>query len=180
MGIETANLLRGVGTAASAYGAYSNAQGSKAAYNAQGQIAENNATISGWQADDALRRGAREASRSRMKTNQLKGTQRAALAANGVDLGVGSALNILTDTDQFGDIDASTITDNAAREAWALRNQASNFQGEASLMRSVAGMQSPMLAAGTSMLTSAGKVRRDWYSTTPGRKTVPTYENPEY
>lgn len=170
MGIETGSFgtaLQLGGSAASAYGAYTNSRNAKAAYAAQGQIAANNATIAGWQAEDALARGAREAGRQRLKTRQLKGTQRAALAANGVDLGVGSALNILTDTDYFGEIDANTITDNAAKEAWAIRAQAAGFQSEASLLRSRADMESPMLAAGTSLLTSAGKVAGNWY---PPRK----------
>ena len=147
---------------------YDNSKANKAAYGAQAQINANNAQIARWQAEDALKRGDREASRSRMKTHQLKGTQRARMAANGVDLGVGSALNILNDTDFFGEIDATTIEDNAAREAWAIRNQAQNFASEASLLRSRADSESPWMAAGTSLLTSAGRVAANWY--TPPKK----------
>lgn len=169
MGIETAVLLQGVGAGAGAYGAYSNSQATKTAYAAQAQVAENNATIAGWQAQDALRRGDRAASASRMRTNQMKGAQRARLAANGVDLGEGSALNILTDTDYFGDVDIDTIKDNAGREAWAIRNQAMGFKNEASLMQSRSDSEKPLMAAGTSLLTSAGKVASTWY-TPAGKK----------
>lgn len=172
MGIETLTLAQGLqvaGAGASAYSAYSNSQGAKTAYGAQGQVAENNAQIARWQAEDAIRRGDREASRSRMKTNQTKGTQRAQLAANGVDLGVGSALQMLTDTDYFGAVDVDTIKDNAGKEAWAIRAQASNYSNEAALMRSRADAESPWMAAGTSLLTSAGKVSSNWNQ--PAAKT---------
>ena len=176
MGIETALLLGSAGF--NAYGAYSNSKATKTAYDAQGQIAANNAQIATWQAEDAIVRGDREASRSRLKTRQLKGSQRAALAANGVDLGEGSALNILADTDYFGELDAGTIKDNAAREAWAIRNQATNFTSEGSLLRSRADMESPVFAASTSLLTGANRVASHWYS--QPRKTVPTYPGAEY
>lgn len=151
------------GAAVSAYSAYQGSQANKIAYGAQAQVNENNAQIARWQAEDALHRGARDASRMRISGNQLKGKQRAALAANGVDLGVGSALEILTDTDYFTEVDIGTIKDNAAREAWAIRNQAQNFTSEASLLRSRANMESPLLAAGTSLLTSATKAAGNWY-----------------
>lgn len=169
MGIETAFLgMQIAGAGLSAVGAYQGSQASKAAYAAQAQIAQNNAQIAGWQAEDALARGGRDANRSRMRTRQVKGSQRAALAANGVDLGVGSALQILSDTDFFGEIDANTIKDNAAREAWALRNQAANFTSESALLRSRSDAESPWMAAGTSLLTSAGRVAGNWYGSGAG------------
>lgn len=169
------------GMAASAVGAYANSRGTKQAYEAQAQVSRNNAMLAGWQADDAIRRGERDASRLRMQRNQLKGRQRAVLAANGVDLGVGSALGVLTDTDYFTDVDVGTVKDNAAREAWALRNQAMNFTSDAALLAMRGGRESPFLAAGSSLLTSAGRVSGSWYSSpASSRKTVPIYENPEY
>lgn len=151
------------GMAMSAFSAYQGSQANKAAYAAQGQINENNAQIAQWQSEDALARGDRAASNSRMRTKQTIGTQRARLAANGVDLAKGSALEILTDTQYFGEIDANTIKDNAAKEAWALRNQAANFTSESNLLRSRSDAEKPWMAAGTSLLTSAGKVAGNWY-----------------
>jgi hypothetical protein len=167
MGIETAAiplLMQGAGAGMQAYGAYSNSKATKQAYEQQAQVNRNNAQIAGWQAEDALRRGVRSASTARMRTNQLKGNQRASLAAKGVDLGEGSALQLLSDTDYFGDVDATTITDNAAREAWAIRQQAANFNSEASLLKSRADSENPLMAGGMSLLTSAGKVASNWYT----------------
>lgn len=172
MGIETiigptlgaaAPALQLAGVGLGAAGAYSSSRNTKSAYQAQAQVAKNNAIIAGWQAEDALVRGDRAASVSRSKTRQLKGSQRAALAANGVDLGEGSALNILTDTDYFGEMDANTITDNAAREAWAIRSQASGYSAEASMLSSRASSEQPWLSTATSLLTSAGRVADRWY-----------------
>jgi hypothetical protein len=175
MGIET--VFTGLGAAApamqmagaglSAVSAYGNSKSAKGAYEAQAQIAKNNAIIAGWQAEDALARGDRNVSLSRSKTRQQKGTQRAAMAANGVDLGEGSALNILVDTDYFGELDANTIKDNAAKEAWALRNQAAGFTAEAAMAKARADNERPWMSAGTSLLTSAGKVADRWYEPGP-------------
>jgi hypothetical protein len=156
-------MLQALGAGMSVASAYSNSQASKAAYGAQAQINRNNAQVAQWQAQDALARGDRAVYQSRLKTNQLKGTQRARMAASGVDLGTGSALNILTDTEYFGEIDAATLKDNAAKEAWALRNQASNFTSESDLLKSRADSESPLMAAGTSLLSSAGRVAARWY-----------------
>ena len=45
----------------------------------------------------------------RLQTRRVKGAQRAALAANGVDIGVGSAAESLATTDIVGERDANTI-----------------------------------------------------------------------
>lgn len=163
MGIET--FLMAGGAALSARSAYNNSSSAKSAAAAQEQIAKNNAMIAGWQAEDALKRGDRQASVVRGKAQQLKGRQRATMAANGIDLGVGSALNILDDTDYFGEIDANTVKDNASREAWALRNQAQGFSYEAGTAKARGDAESPWTAAGTSLLTSAGRVADRWYKT---------------
>jgi hypothetical protein len=150
-----------------AAGAYSASAGNKAAYNAQAQVAQNNAQIAEWQAEDAVHRGADAAEAQGYKTSQLKGAQRARLAANGVDLGVGSAQQVLTDTDYFGAIDRNRIVDNAAREAWGYRNQAANSMSNSSLLRSRANAEHPLLAAGASLLTTATKASGSWYTGTP-------------
>lgn len=183
-GLELGPALMGAGAVSSAFGAANNSSASKAAYGAQAQVNRNNAQIAEWQAGDALVRGQRAAAGVRMKANQLKGNQRASMAANGVDLGVGSALNILSDTDYFKDVDAGTTLDNAAKEAWAIRNQAAGYTAEANLMQGRSDAENPLFAGATSLLTSAGKVAGSWY--TPGatgasvRKTVPDYPGAEY
>jgi hypothetical protein len=156
--------LMGAGMGAQAFGAYQSSRATKAAHEAQAQVQRNNATVAGWQAEDAIERGNKAAMRVRSQARQLKGTQRARLAAAGVDLGEGSALQILSDTDYFGEVDAQTTVDNAAREAWAIRQQAAGYSADAALMQSRAAAESPLFAAGTSLLTSASRVAERWYT----------------
>lgn len=180
-GLEFGPMLAGAGMGMQAVGAYNSSKANKAALNAQAQIDANNAQIAEWQAQDALQRGQVAASNVRRQANQVKGRQRAGLAANGVDLGEGSALQILSDTDMFKELDANTALDNSAKEAWALYNQAAGLTADAALKRARAASESPTMAAATSLLTSAGKVAGSWYGTTPSTgKKVPTYDGAEY
>lgn len=160
-GATTAILAAGVGM--SAIGAYNQSQQTKAAYQYQSQVNANNAKIAEWQAQDALQRGARVEQQQRLKTASLKGSQRARLAASGVALDEGSPLNVLQDTDYLGDLDARTIRDNAAKEAWSYRNQSAGFTSDASMLSARASAESPLMAGATSLLGGAGLVADSWY-----------------
>lgn len=147
-----------------AVGAYNQARAQQAALRAETQVALNNATIAGWQADDAAQRGEIEAGRVLVRGAQMKGAQRAAVAANGIDLGVGSGQAAINDTDYYTQVDANTVLDNAAREAWGYRMGALDQVRRAKATSSAAESVNPWLAAGTSLLTSATSVARGWYS----------------
>lgn len=159
-------LTSAFGAGFSAMGAYSQAKNQQAALQAEAQVQMNNATLSGWQADDAVTRGEAAAAQQLLKGGQVKGAQRAAMAANGIDLSVGSAQNILNDTDYLTSVDAAQLRDNAAREAWGYRQQARQYVDRASAARSGASGISPWLSAGTSLLTSATSVASRWVSNT--------------
>lgn len=68
-------------------------------------------------AEDARQRGAEAAKRQRKGTRALIGQQRAVLAANGVAVDTGSALDIVSETAGLGEEDALTMIANAEREA---------------------------------------------------------------
>lgn len=156
-GMQVAGVVTG------AFGAYNTSKATKTAYETQAAVARNNAQYAEWQARDAIRRGQEAEGAHRLKVAQLKGSQRARLAANGVVLDEGSALNILADTDFMGENDALTIRDNASREAWALRRQAAGFEADAGLLSTRAKDESPLFAAGSTLLTGAGQVAASWY-----------------
>lgn len=86
--------------------------------------AETNRRLAMQQADDALLRGTKEEARYRRIIAQVAGQQRAQFGSRNVALS-GTALDLLSDTAQVGEEDALTIRNNAAREAWGYRNQAS-------------------------------------------------------
>lgn len=158
------------GTVAGAYGAYKQSKATKASLEYQASVARNNAEYSESQARDAIRRGQVAENDVRRRTAQLEGSQRARLAANGIDLGEGSALNILLDTSYFGELDALNVRDNSAREAAGFRTQRSNQSSNASLLDARAGMEDPFGAATTTLLTGAGAVADSWYRSKYGPK----------
>lgn len=151
------------GMVTSTMGAYEKSKATKGAYEYQAAVSENNATMARWQAQDALQRGARTEQTQRLKTAQVRGSQRAALAARGVALDEGSALNLLDDTDYMGEMDVNTIRGNANKEAWGARVQAGNYAGDAGMLSARADAESPGFAAATSLLTGAGSVADSWY-----------------
>lgn len=109
------------------------AANASAKYNAQ--VADMNAKIAERQARDAVQRGAMEEQQQRMKTSQIIGKQKAAMAANGVDLTFGSPLDTLVDTATMGELDALTIRSNAYREERDIRQQGLNSSSQAGLLR---------------------------------------------
>lgn len=157
LGLQTAGAVSG------AVGAYRSAAGQRAALQYQSAVASNNAQIAQDQQRFALINGEQEEQASQLKTAALMGDQRAALAANGVDLGEGSANEILATSKFMGARDALTIRDNAARQAWAYGQQAKGFGNEAAIDTATAKAMSPSSAALGSLLTGAGSVASSWY-----------------
>lgn len=101
----------------------------------QRDMANYNAQVAETQAQDAVTRGNEEAAKVRRQYAQLAGQQRAGLAAKGLDIGDGSALEVFDQTDFFSTIDQQTARQNAAREAWNLRARKQGYQYEASAAR---------------------------------------------
>ncbi len=151
-------MAQGAGGLLGAAGAYNKSKADKAAYEYDAKVADNNAIISDWQASDAVTRGQVSEGRSKMKTAQLKGSQTASLAARGLDVSEGSALNILQDTQYMGELDAAVIKDNAARESYGFRTEATNSRMKAAVLRARADAESPNRAAFNSLLGGAGQV----------------------
>lgn len=97
------------------------------------QIYESNSRLAMVQADDAITRGNRDATEQLKQTKKLIGSQRAALAAQGIEVGSGSSLDIQQDTAAMGASDALTIKNNAWREAWGFKNQALDYSSKGAL-----------------------------------------------
>ena len=135
--------------------------GAASAYQ-QGQtaqkVAENNARMAEYAAEDAQRRGEENVQAIQRQASQLAGRQRGLMAARGLDLSAGTPSEILTQTDFFTDIDVGTARDNAAREAWASRAEASNMRAEGA-----AAMANARSQAFSTLLGTAGSVAGKWY-----------------
>jgi hypothetical protein len=156
--------------AVGAYGAIQSGRAQSAQAKYQSAVERNNATIAGWQAEDATQRGKIEEQRQRLQTARLRGAQRAGMASNGVEIGSGSSLDVLMDTAQLGELDALTIRSNAEREAYGLRTQQSNLTAQSALT-SMAGRNAKTasyISAGSTLLSTAAtaydrKSQYDYY-----------------
>ncbi len=142
--------MQGIGGVTGAVGAYDSTSAK------QGMLSMD-ATIAGYQSSQALNSGAMQEENQELKTGALFGQQRANLAANGVQLGSGSALDVLSSTKYMGDLEANTIHNNALRSAWG-------YQQQASIDKYAASSLNPTAAGLTSLLGSAGSVAKSWYS----------------
>lgn len=111
------------------------AKGAQQQGNYEAGIYEQDAQIAASQATDAVARGAETERRQRTLTGQTIGAQRAAMAASGIDLGVGSAADVQADTAHIGELDALTIRNNAKREAYGYEVQAMDLRARANLAR---------------------------------------------
>ncbi len=115
-------------TGASTYNQYRGQRRAARSYEAQGrgarELANTEAGFLDEQADDALARGREEEGRYRSDVSRLKGSQRARLAAQGIDIGSGSAAALQTETAILGEVDSLTIRNNARREAYGFKTQA--------------------------------------------------------
>lgn len=122
-------------------------------------------------AQHALLAGEREIGKLTMRAGKLKSSQKAAMAANGIDLGVGSAAESLATTDLMKENDAITIDINRTLAANAARTQRVNFENQ-SLMSGVsaanagdmANAVNPWSNAAASLISNAGSVASSWYN----------------
>lgn len=136
-----------VAVALSATSAYQQSEARKEQGEYNAVIARNNAKMAEYQAEDAAQRGEVEAINARRKAAAVKGDQRATMAARGLDLGEGTTLSLLDQTDYFSKVDQATIRGNAGKEAYAKKAQAANFMTEATMYQNAADSESPLLSA---------------------------------
>jgi hypothetical protein len=121
---------------------------------AQGDISraqsEMNARVAEMQAKDAVKRGEREAMAHKQKVKQMIGSQRAAYAAQGIDLASDTAVGVVGDTAYYGEQDINTIKNNAYLEAFGYKQQASQIRGQGRLdvLTSRAESRSSLLTGG--------------------------------
>lgn len=133
----TAMMATMMATQAMSTGANAYAQSS--AINSQSKYQEmqlkTNERMANIQADQAIKRGDKEAQAVRQKTKQLIGSQRAALAAQGIEVNADTSADIQADTASLGALDALTVKNNAWLESWGYKVQANDYAGQAVMTR---------------------------------------------
>lgn len=149
------------GTAVSARGQLRAGRAAREAGEADAARLEYNARVAEAQGDDALLRGTEEEQRFRSTVRGLIGSQRAGFAAQGVNVGSGSAVDVQADAAYLGELDALTIRSNAQREAWGFRVQAEDARlgaaaarrgGRSAQTAGRFGAAATVLGAGSSLL----------------------------
>lgn len=171
MGATGALAVVGLGAGVSAYGKIR-------AGNETKKLFDRNAGYAELQAEDALARGKVEEKKARRQTEQVIGSQRAGLAGQGVDVNTGSALETQADAAYLGELDALTIRNNAAKEAWGYRVQATDLrergkiakrEGEFGAFNTILGSAGSLLLAKYGGGTKSSAVDLNFDPTTAGK-----------
>jgi len=105
-----------------------------------------------------------------LRAGKIKSSQRASMAARGIDLGVGSAVETIATTDLMKEIDMLTVNSETVRSAEAARLQRQNYLTQAAIqdvsaenVMASSRTISPGMAATTSLLGGASSVASAWY-----------------
>lgn len=125
MGATGGFAVMGMSTAANTY---AQSQALEAQGNFQKTMFDFNASMADLQGKDAIERGDKAAGAVRKRAKQVVGSQRAALAAQGVEVNADSAADVQADTKAIATEDALTIQNNAWREAWGYKVSANDMR----------------------------------------------------
>lgn len=162
--LASASMIgQGGALASSVIGSYFGAKTQKANLRGQAVVAESNARLAELSAQSALLQGQKQVASLTMKAGQIKGSQRAAMAANGIDLGEGSAAELQASTEIMKDLDKNQLEANAMAQAWGYRMQKTNYEGEALSARAGASAINPAASSIATLLGGAGSVASSWY-----------------
>jgi len=154
-------------------------QAAKAAGDYKNAVARNNATLAQRRADDARQRGEIAEDEKRKETALMIANQRAVLAANGIVVDTGSALDITTDTAEVGEVDALTLRANFEREALGFEAQGMNFinEGQMAAFEGAQAQQAARMSAIGSVIGGAAQIggyakTNGLFSATPKTKSA--------
>ena len=114
---------------------YQQGKAHQAQYNYQAKVAEENAKIAQENANVQRQQGIEEARLQRLKTASVIGSQKTAMAANGVDITQGTAVDVISDTAAMGELDALQTQYNYETKARAYEVESGNFKNQANLDR---------------------------------------------
>jgi hypothetical protein len=125
-----AGAIGGAQSGLQLFGAYEQAESLKAQGRYQRQQAYAQAAINEMIAKDVKAKGQTTALRVRQRASVFKGSQRATLAAQGIDIETGTPSEVLEETQTLSEMDALTAKNNAWREAFGYQAEASRLRTE--------------------------------------------------
>lgn len=147
-----------------AYGQIKAGDAEKRQASYEAEVLRNNAAIAYMAADDTLEKNKVVVQERGVQTAQTIGEQRAAGAAQGVDVNQGSITELAVDAARIGALDEKTATENAKRQALAYIMQGKSFEkeAEAALIRGRDAKSSSRISAIGTLLGTAGSVATKW------------------
>lgn len=151
------------GVGMSTVGAFSAASAQQSSLRSQARIAEINASIFDASARQELMASQKQQEAIKLRGSQTKASQISAYAGNGIDVGVGTPVNVATSNDLITEVDANTARANGILAAWGQRIQATGLRNQARSARASAASISPLLAGVTTLISGAGQVAQSWY-----------------
>ncbi len=159
------------GGAITAISSYQQGKATQKQYDYQAKVNEENAKIAQQNAKMQRQQGIEEARMQRIKTAQTIGSQQAAMAANGVDVTQGTAVDVIADTAAMGELDALQTQYNYEAKAQGYEAQAGNFKNQANL-DIIAGKNAYQagkigaIQSGIAGIQQAASVASKWYGGT--------------
>lgn len=175
--LSTGGMIMSIfGSVNSAIGTYYAAESRKNEIKMQAQnqrfaaeMARINARGAEFGAQQTLIMGGRQLGAFGMQRAQRRASARAAMAARGIQAGVGSAAEVIGSMAVVDEMDRLAINANRIRAAEEMRTQATNYAMQATMgavsaqnLMSTANTISPGLGAFTSVLGSAGSIAQSW------------------
>lgn len=127
-----------VAAGVSAAGAIGSGIAAGNAANYQAQVATNNATVAQQNAAYSASAGAAQTEAAGLKAKAQNAGVRAGIAANGVDVNSGSAVDVQASERETGALNVATVANNAALSTYGYETQNSSFESQATLDRSQA------------------------------------------
>ena len=99
----------------------------------QAQVASNNARVADQNAQYATEAGEAQGEASSMKGAAKSAAVKSSIAANGVNVNTGSAVNVQKSENETNALDTANVVQNANLQAYGYRTQAASFENQANL-----------------------------------------------
>jgi len=172
LGLITA-VLGGVSSAIGTYYAAKSAQyqerSQASSFTFQSDMAAINASRAEMTAESIQEAGKSQVASYTMQAGQQKAGATASMAARGIALGVGSARDVAASMDIEKDLNVLALNSNTTRQAWAAREQGTNYTNESLMDRTSAvnalrsaSSISPVGSTVNSLLGSATQIAGQW------------------
>lgn len=153
-------IAQGISNTITALGSFGITKHSNAAAQAQANIARINAQMMERQYQATLRASESVIVSKTMAAGRVKSAQRAALAANGIAVGEGSAAEMQASTDIVKEMDVNQIKSNALAEAWGYRWKGLDYENQA--LQAEAKKANQWDVFGTTLLGGASQVANNY------------------